>query len=137
MNIITKNIAVLLIGGLLMAGGAGAAQQPAASEKVVPATTAEKIDSTADHSKFEELQKEFTKGQEVTEACIECHTEAAKQIHTTKHWNWEYTNPKTGQKLGKKNVINNFCTSTKTNMGFCAACHIGYGYKDDSFDFAS
>ena len=93
--------------------------------------------STADHSRFEELQQPFASGPQVTEACLQCHTEAASQIHKTKHWTWEYTNPKTGQKLGKKNVINNFCTATASNEGFCSACHIGYGWKDDSFDFSA
>ncbi|GAB4360543.1 MAG: tetrathionate reductase family octaheme c-type cytochrome [Gammaproteobacteria bacterium] len=91
--------------------------------------------TTADHTKFEELQKPFRSGPEVTAACLECHTEAAKQIHKTKHWSWEYINPKTQQKLGKKHVINNFCTSINSNQAFCTACHIGYGWKDDSFDF--
>jgi octaheme c-type cytochrome (tetrathionate reductase family) len=94
--------------------------------------------TTADHTKFEELQRSFKDGPEVTRACLECHTEAAKQIHTTKHWNWDYTNPKTGQKLGKRNVINNFCTSTRTNETFCAACHVGYGMSDsEKFDYTS
>ena len=56
--------------------------------------------TTADHSKFEELDKDFKTGPEVTQACLSCHTEAAKQIHKTKHWNWEVVNPETGQKLG-------------------------------------
>ena len=49
--------------------------------------------STADHSKFKELQNSFDSGPEVTKACIKCHTEAAKQIHKTKHWTWEFLNP--------------------------------------------
>ena len=96
-----------------------------------------KSSSTADHSKFEELEIDFKSGPEVTLACLKCHTEAAKQIHKTQHWTWEYTNPDTGQKLGKKHVINNFCTSVKSNNTFCSACHIGYGWADDGFDFSS
>lgn len=93
--------------------------------------------STADHSKFKELQQTFTSGPDVTKACLACHTEAAKQIHKTKHWTWEFVHPVTGQKLGKKHIINNFCTSVTTNMAACATCHVGYGWKDDSFDFTS
>ncbi len=93
--------------------------------------------STADHSKFEELQIDLKSGPEVTRACLRCHTEAAKQVHGTKHWNWEFINPETRQRLGKKHVINNFCIATATNQSFCSACHIGYGWKDDSFDFTS
>jgi hypothetical protein len=110
-----------------------AAPEPAPAQ----AQTARAGSSTADHSKFEELQRDFANGPEVTGACLECHTEAAKQIHSTKHWTWEYQNPVTGQKLGKKNVINNFCTAVSSNQGFCSACHIGYGWKDDSFDFTA
>jgi octaheme c-type cytochrome (tetrathionate reductase family) len=93
--------------------------------------------TTADHSKFPRLQQEFRTGPEVTRACLDCHTEAAKQIHKTKHWTWDWVNPATGQQLGKKNVINNFCTSIRSNESFCSACHIGYGWQDDSFDFSS
>lgn len=93
--------------------------------------------STADHSKFEALDKDFKSGQEVTEACLSCHTEAAKQVHKTKHWTWEFLNPATKQKLGKKNVINNFCTSVTSNQTFCSACHVGYGWGNDGFDFSS
>ena len=63
-------------------------------------------DSTADHSKFKELQKTFKTAPEVTKACLTCHTEAAKQIQKTKHWTFEFINPETQQKLGKKHVIN-------------------------------
>lgn len=93
--------------------------------------------STADHSKFKELQKDFQNGPDVTEACLECHTEASKQLHKTAHWTWDYINPTTKQRLGKHNVINNFCTSVPSNYKFCNACHIGYGWEDDTFDFTS
>ncbi len=93
--------------------------------------------STADHSKFKELDKDFKTGPEVTEACIGCHTEASKQLHKTKHWTWDYINPETNQRLGKKNVLNDFCISPRSNYRFCTACHIGYGWKDDNFDFTS
>jgi len=93
------------------------------------------VRSTADHSKFETLQKEFKDGPEVTRACLSCHTEAAKQVMKTKHWTWEFLNPENKQRLGKKNVINNFCTAVPSNLEFCTACHVGYGWKNDSFDF--
>ena len=93
--------------------------------------------STADHSKFKALEGPFETGPEVTRACLTCHTEAAKQIHKTKHWTWSAVNERTGQKLGKRNVINNFCISTQSNIAACSSCHAGYGWKDDSFDFAS
>jgi len=41
--------------------------------------------STADHGRFEQFKKKFKSGPEVTRACLECHTEAAKQVHATNH----------------------------------------------------
>ena len=64
-----------LLGGLLLAGGLQAVEAPAPT----------KLNTTADHSKFKELQREFASGPEVTKACLTCHTEAALQIHRTKH----------------------------------------------------
>jgi octaheme c-type cytochrome (tetrathionate reductase family) len=93
--------------------------------------------TTADHTKFEQLKGPFEDGPGVTKACLQCHTEAAKQVHKTKHWTWEFKNEETGQLLGKRNVINNFCISTQSNIGACSSCHVGYGWKDDSFDFTS
>lgn len=93
--------------------------------------------STADHSKFKELKGPFATGPDVTRACLLCHTEASKQLHKTKHWNWDVVNPATGQKLGKKNIINNFCGSVVSNEPRCTSCHIGYGWKDGTFDFTS
>ena len=93
--------------------------------------------STADHSKFKELQQPFATGPDVTKACLTCHTEAAKQVHITKHWTWELLNPENNQRLGKKNVLNNFCISISQNYAFCTSCHAGYGWKDKNFDFSS
>ncbi|MET0089084.1 MAG: tetrathionate reductase family octaheme c-type cytochrome [Candidatus Thiodiazotropha sp.] len=93
--------------------------------------------STADHSKFEVLAGPFEDGPAVTRACLTCHTEAARQIHQTKHWTWQLTHPQTGETLGKRVVINSFCGSIETNYARCTSCHVGYGWKDASFDFSS
>jgi octaheme c-type cytochrome (tetrathionate reductase family) len=100
-------------------------------------TTRADSNSTADHSKFEALQGPFESGPEVTRACLECHTEAGHQFMQNIHWTWEYKNPVTGQLLGKKHLVNNFCTNARGNEGMCAQCHAGYGWKDDSFDFSN
>ena len=92
---------------------------------------------TIDHSSFPALQGPFETPQEVTKACLSCHSDAADEIMSTVHWTWEYTNEETGQVLGKKNLINNFCISIETNEPRCTSCHIGYGWKDDSFDFTA
>jgi hypothetical protein len=93
--------------------------------------------TTADHSLFKELQQPFQSGPAVTKACLKCHTEAAKQVHKTKHWTWEFLNPGNQQRLGKKHVINNFCISIESNYAFCTTCHAGYGWTDKHFDFTS
>lgn len=70
---------------------------------------------TADHSKFPELdftpEKQKTlKPEEVTQACLGCHNQAALQFHQTIHWTWldkdDSGNP---AKFGKGGLsINNF-----------------------------
>jgi octaheme c-type cytochrome (tetrathionate reductase family) len=130
---------------LLMVAGAANAKvdEPQAGAKAAtPAAEpakkpAKESKSTADHSKFKELDKDFKTGPDVTKACLECHTEAAKQVQHTKHWTWEWINPQTKQKLGKKHIVNNFCTSVQSNQTFCTACHVGFGWSDDSFDFTN
>ncbi|MCB2019088.1 MAG: tetrathionate reductase family octaheme c-type cytochrome, partial [Hydrogenophaga sp.] len=123
-----------------LAGAAFANAEPAPKSAdpavaVLLAAAPTKGKSTADHSKFKELQGPFASGSEVTKACLSCHTEAGQQVMGTRHWTWEYTNPDTGQKLGKKTMLNGFCIGDKSNEAFCQACHIGYGWKDSSFNF--
>ena len=86
--------------------------------------------STADHSKFESLQKEFTSGPEVTRACLSCHTEADDQVMHSIRFKWEFEHPETDQMLGKRNVINAFCGSVAGNEPRCTSCHAGYGWED-------
>lgn len=90
-----------------------------------------------DHS--EHIEGPFSSPQEITATCLECHEDVDTDIMKTRHWNWlgeEYTN-KHGEKvkLGKQNLINNFCVATPSNWARCTSCHIGYGWKDASFDF--
>lgn len=123
-----------LVAGLALASAPARANQ--APAPAVPAVAEKpKSQSTADHSKFKELQRSFASGPEVTKVCLQCHTEAGNQVMHTKHWTWEYLNPVTQQKLGKRHIINNFCTSIDSNQEFCTACHVGYGWKDNKFDF--
>ena len=119
-----------LLISLALSIGPAAAEQPQTSP-------GHHATSTADHSKFEELQRPFKTGPEVTKACLGCHTEAGKQLHKTKHWNWQFTNPDNGQVVGKKTIINNYCLAISSNWARCTSCHIGYGWKDDNFDFSS
>ncbi|MDV7141349.1 tetrathionate reductase family octaheme c-type cytochrome [Tropicimonas sp. TH_r6] len=88
--------------------------------------------STTDHSKLRPLQKTFTSGPEVTAACLTCHTEVDDQAMHSIHFTWDYDHPVTGQKLGKRNVINAFCGSVAGNEPRCTSCHAGYGWEDMS-----
>ena len=88
----------------------------------------------------ENIEGPFESPLEVTETCLECHEEVGDDILKTRHWNWlgdEFDMPKHGKKrFGKQNVINNFCVAVPSNYPRCTSCHIGYGWKDDSFDFS-
>jgi octaheme c-type cytochrome (tetrathionate reductase family) len=67
---------------------------------------------------------------------MSCHgTKEHQDIMATSHWTWKHDDPATGQHLGKKNIINNFCIATASNEPRCTSCHIGTGWKDNSFDF--
>jgi octaheme c-type cytochrome (tetrathionate reductase family) len=91
---------------------------------------------TADHSKFDILQQEFTSGPEVTQACLKCHNEAALQFHKTIHWTWEAQGKDPDTPLGKGGYsVNNFCINASSNEPRCTSCHAGYGWKDNTFDF--
>ncbi|MCU7943631.1 MAG: tetrathionate reductase family octaheme c-type cytochrome [Candidatus Thiodiazotropha sp. (ex Cardiolucina cf. quadrata)] len=93
--------------------------------------------STADHSSFEVLQQRFKSGMELTKACLSCHNLAAKQVHTSSHWNWEIPNGKTGQLVGKRNVLNSTMFATSSNGPYCARCHISNEWKEEGFDFTA
>lgn len=89
---------------------------------------------TVDHSKIKALQKHFATGPDVTKACLQCHSQAAKQVMHTYHWTW-LTKDKDGHYRGKGYFINNFCISILSNEPRCTSCHAGYGWKDKNFDF--
>ena len=75
-----RNVALVWAISCLMASGGLAAD----------GTASFKLNTTADHSKFDQLKGPFESGPAVTKACLACHTEAAKQVHRTKHWTWEF-----------------------------------------------
>ncbi len=99
-----------------------------------------KSEVAADHSQFEELQISFDSAQAVTAACLSCHNKRGGEIMQTPHWKWEreeFIEGKGLVKAGKRNILNNFCIGTSASEGTCTRCHIGYGWKDKSFDFAN
>jgi octaheme c-type cytochrome (tetrathionate reductase family) len=82
----------------------------------------------------------FAAPQEVTKTCLSCHETSAKEVMKTSHWTWlnekfQNSNNKTVQR-GKINFINNYCIAVPSNYSRCTSCHIGYGWKDASFDFS-
>jgi octaheme c-type cytochrome (tetrathionate reductase family) len=87
------------------------------------------------------LQVDFESGEEVTQACLECHPESASEVMATGHWTWEHgpydlDNRDEPVYTGKKNVLNNFCIGITPNWPPCTACHAGYGWEDETFDFS-
>lgn len=103
-----------------------------------PWKTIEKKRVHLDHSPF--FTKSFNTPQEVTRACLECHKDAAKGIMKTAHWTWEsepvlVPGHEKPMKIGKKNLLNNFCIGITGNWNSCTICHAGYGWEDDNFDF--
>lgn len=100
---------------------------------VVPALSQE------DHTDY--MEGPFSSPQEITETCLLCHDGLDKDIMLTRHWNWlgeEFVNEKgVTMRVGKQNLINNYCVSLSTNWARCTSCHIGYGWKDNSFDFTN
>ncbi len=86
------------------------------------------------------LKGPYASGSDVTRACLECHSDSARQVMATSHWTWEgepvqpawRTEPVT---IGKKTQLNNFCIAATGNEKKCTSCHTGYGWSDASFDF--
>jgi octaheme c-type cytochrome (tetrathionate reductase family) len=110
---------------LFLPKGTGASKDPYAG---VPAPV-----THTDHTNI--VTGTFTSGQQVTQACLECHPDAADQVMHTTHWTWESEpvqlpwrdEPVT---IGKINQINNFCIGAAGNERTCTSCHAGYGWEE-------
>lgn len=81
-------------------------------------------------------------GAAVTKQCLSCHPDSAHEVMATSHWTWlgqEVIVPghNQPQRIGKLNLINNFCIGVEPNLGGCTSCHAGYGWKDAHFDFSN
>jgi len=95
------------------------------------------FDTVEEH---QEIEGPFTDGPSVTAVCLECHEDQAHDFMQTSHWTWAPMQDVIGKgqvPLGKKNTVNNFCIAISSNWPRCTSCHAGYGWKDDSFDFAN
>ena len=91
-----------------------------------------------DHAAF--FTTKFANPQDVTRACLECHAQAATDFMKTAHWQWlgpEETIPGRTEpiRIGKKNLLNNFCISIIGNWASCTKCHAGYGWDQAAYDF--
>jgi octaheme c-type cytochrome (tetrathionate reductase family) len=68
-----------------------------------------------------------------------CHAGKSTKQHddlmATTHWTWKHVDAASGQQLGKRYVINNFCIATASNEPRCTSCHVGIGWRDNTFDF--
>ena len=92
------------------------------------------MNTTADHSQVQGVAGPVRQWPRGHQGLPGLHTEAAGQIHRTKHWTWEAVNAQTQQKLGKKTILNNYCISIASNQAACTTCHVGYGWKDNQPD---
>jgi octaheme c-type cytochrome (tetrathionate reductase family) len=87
--------------------------------------------STINHQKVEALNKDFISGEEITKACLSCHSEAADQFHKTIHWTWLASGDKSDIRYGKAGYsVNNFCISGNAmeDKG-CLKCHTSWDKK--------
>ncbi len=78
---------------------------------------------------------------ESTADCLQCHEDEGTEMLDTGHFKWTGEIARVpgfeGQVLGKRDLINNFCVAVDTNEARCTQCHVGYGWKDNSFDFTN
>jgi len=135
-----KQIWVLVVGLLLLLLAVSAVLRSGVDHSPDPGGAHEGIRAHLDHSAF--FKGPFSTGQDVTRACIECHEDAALEIMGTAHFQWlgdEIVDARTGKrtKIGKKNLINNFCIGIQGNEASCTRCHAGYGWEDAGFDFTN
>ena len=75
-------LCVLLIGPLELFASQTVNEDKAPRRKMAQQVTkSRQLWITADHSRHDVLQQDFTSGPEVTKACLSCHSEAAAQFH--------------------------------------------------------
>jgi octaheme c-type cytochrome (tetrathionate reductase family) len=113
------------------------ANRPGTPQTRRAAGFAKKVRPHFDHAPI--ITGRFDSPQAVTRRCLECHADAAA-IMKTSHWLWLGDEVKVPgrqgtTRIGKKNLLNNFCIANRGNEKSCTKCHIGYGWADDGFDF--
>jgi len=137
-NAATGWMAALLFVVLLAVGSGSSAVFAATEDEALgiklakQAVRSDKHWTTVDHSKIEILNQDFSSGDQITRACLSCHTDAAMQFEETIHWTWEVPSEKPGIMNGKAgHAVNNFCISGNAmeDKG-CVSCHAGWDGKD-------
>jgi octaheme c-type cytochrome (tetrathionate reductase family) len=131
--IVVGVVGVVIGGGVAL--GLGLRARPAPERHAEGYT--KKIRPHFDHTPV--ITAKLEAPQDVTRACLRCHPQAASVMKGA-HWLWlgdevEVDAHPGKTRIGKKNVLNNFCISTVGNEKGCTKCHIGYGWADASFDF--
>ncbi|MCP4903161.1 MAG: hypothetical protein GY906_39875 [bacterium] len=88
--------------------------------------------------------QEYFEHYEGTQTCLECHQDEAEAFFSSQHYQWRGGTPDLvnshGQKLGKMNMVNDFCTNPlsswigevrsdegKLLAAGCSKCHAGHG----------
>lgn len=130
--------AIAIVIGLLVAGRLAKPSIGPTELDRLKSTYSQQHVPSVDHAKLPELQQDFQSPQEVTQACLKCHTERGHEVLASSHWNWdreEFVEGHGIRKIGKKNVLNNFCVGVSSNLEACDKCHAGFGYVDHDFDF--
>ncbi len=87
--------------------------------------------TTVDHTKAAPLNQNFESGEEITQACVSCHSEASTQFHKSIHWTWLASGSKEDMRYGKAGyTVNNYCISGNAmeDKG-CLGCHPGWNKK--------
>ncbi len=132
-------LAALALGPLGGLTGCDAEPLDAPKATTGPRAKLPKPPKHVNHASF--FTGEYPDGPSVTKRCLECHEEQGKEVMATAHWQWlgkpvKVPGHDKPVRIGKKNLLNNFCITTETNRGACTKCHIGYGWwDDDTFDF--
>ncbi|WP_299978705.1 tetrathionate reductase family octaheme c-type cytochrome [Desulfobacula sp.] len=128
---IMTGLTMLAITALVLSFQAVFASTPPDEEEALGRTLAKQAvkDSkrwtTVDHAKIDALNQDFTSGEEITKACLSCHSEAATQFHKSIHWTWLASGDKSDMRYGKAGYsVNNFCISGNAMEDkSCLACH--------------
>ena len=91
------------------------------------------------HSKYPVLNQDFKSGDEITKACLSCHTHADEDFRKTIHWTWLVDGPDKDTPVGKSGYsVNNFCINTnKMNSESCLDCHTGWKGKQGEINCLS